>query len=113
MSTLASSTSNFRCESIQLGSPEAAESVEPDVRFVQRRSVDGVDPPRPIDPHRRKPAIAKHFQLLRDGGLGEAELLLDGGRNVSRRVLSMGQQLQNASANRIGQHAERVHQPPV
>ena len=49
--------------------PEPAEGVEPVVQLVERRRVDGVEPPRPVRADRREAAVAEDLEVLRDGRL--------------------------------------------
>ncbi len=57
--------------------PEAAERVEPCVDVVERRRVDGVEPPGALGPDRREAALAQDLEVLRDGRLRDPELGLD------------------------------------
>jgi hypothetical protein len=47
--------------------------------------------------------------VLRDGRLGDVELVLDDSRDAARSHFAVGEQLQDAASDRIAQDIERVH----
>ena len=89
--------------------PEPAEGVEPVVELVERRRVDGVEPPRPVRADRREAAVAEDLEVLRDGRLRDAELGLDDRGDRPCRQLAIGEQLEDAAADRVSEDVERVH----
>src|SRR5262249_5363646 len=94
----------------ELVRPEAAELIEPGVDLAQRRGFNRISPPRAVAAHAGEARLAQHFQVLRDRGLGDAELALDDGDDVSRAVLACGEQLQDTAPHRIAEDVEGVHQ---
>ena len=56
-----------------------------------------------------KPDLAQHAQVLRHGGLRDAELALDDVADLARALLAVGEQLEDAPADRIPEDVERVH----
>ncbi len=89
--------------------PESTECGKPLVDIPQGPAVDRVQPPLTLGPHRGEAVIPQHFQVLRHRRLADRELILDGGTDDAGRQLSVGEQLENAPANRITQDIERVH----
>ena len=89
--------------------PEPAEGVEPVVELVERRRVDGVEPPRAVRPDRREAAVAQDLEVLRDGRLRDAELGLDDRGDRPRGQLAVGEQLEDPAADRVAEDVERVH----
>jgi hypothetical protein len=51
--------------------------------------------------------------VLADRRLGDAELRLDDGPQLSRALLARGEQLQDPPADRVAEDVERVHWPIV
>src|SRR3954462_13388805 len=47
--------------------------------------------------------------MLRDGRLGDPELVPDHGTDLARRLLTGGEQLQYPAPDRIPEYVERVH----
>lgn len=68
---------DFGRQSVEVVGPEAAKAVEPRVDFAQGCGLDGIDPPRSLGARDGEAAVAQDFQMLRDGGLGDAEFFLD------------------------------------
>src|SRR5688500_3388882 len=93
--------------------PEVSESVQPRIDLRQWVGLDGVDAPCPVSAHGREPAFAKHFQLLRDRRLRDRELPGDHLYDFARRVLTLGEQLEDSTTHRIAEDFEGMHQPPV
>jgi len=89
--------------------PEPAEPVQPCVNLAQRRGLDCVEPVGALGPDRREPAVAQHAQMLGDGGLGDSELGPDDIRDRPGGLLTVGQQLQNATTNGVAEDVECVH----
>ena len=48
--------------------------------------------------------------MLRDGGLGDAELALDDGDDIARTVFPFREQFQDATPDGIAEYIEGVHQ---
>jgi hypothetical protein len=57
--------------------------------------------------------LAQHLEVLRDRGLGDAELGPHHGGHRARGLLAGGEQLQDASADRVAEHVESVHAPNI
>ncbi len=93
----------------QLRRPEVAESIEPEMHAAHGLGAHGVDATRGIDAHSGETAFPKHLQMLRHGRLSHTELRLDDMRHVARGALAIGEQLQEASANRVSENLECVH----
>ena len=89
--------------------PEAAEGGEPRVGFRERRRVDRVEAAGAVGSHGREARLAEHAEVLGDGGLRDAELLMHDATEVARRGLALGEQLEEPSADRISEDVERVH----
>ncbi len=66
--------SDLGCECFEPRSPEAPESIQPGVHLGQGARVERVQAARALGEHRREAAVAQHLELLRDRGLGDAEL---------------------------------------
>jgi hypothetical protein len=63
--------------------------------------------------HGREPVVAQDLELVRDRGLGGAELAGDDVYDLTRGVLAIGEELEDATPHRIPEDIERVHQSPV
>lgn len=111
--TLFLAARHFGGERIEPRLPEATELTEPGIDLRQGARVDGIQASRALGAHAREAVVAQHFELLRHRGLGDAELLRDHLHDLARGVLAEGQELQDATPNRITQDVEGVHQPPV
>src|SRR5262249_61963466 len=72
-------------------------------------AVDGVEASGALGADGREAAVAEHLQVLRDRGLGDAELGPHDRGDRARGQLTLGEQLQDATANRIAEDVERVH----
>ena len=96
-------------ERVELRRPERAEGVEPGVDVAERPGVDGVEAARALGPHRREPGLAQDAEVLGDRGLGDAEFGPDDLRDRPGRALALGQQLEDAPADRVAEDVERVH----
>ena len=96
-------------ECVEVLIPSAAKPLEPPVDVLQRRGLDCVEPSgaRGADP--REPVLPQHAQMLRDPGLGKAELPLHDGRDLPGRQLSVGEQFKDPPPDGIAQDFERVH----
>ena len=93
---LALAPRDLRGKGLEARFPKYPESVEPVVDLPQRGRVERVDTARSINPHGREPVVAEHPQVLRHGGLGDAELTLHRYDDIARGMFPGGQQLQNA-----------------
>lgn len=89
--------------------PEPAELGHPRVDLLQRRGVDGIQPPGALSPHSGEPAVAEHLEVLRDGGVRDAELRGDGRRQLARGALTVREQLEQPAADRVAEDVEGVH----
>jgi hypothetical protein len=87
--------------------------VQPHIDLPQRLGIHRVEPTSPHSPNRGEPVLPQHPQVLGDSGLGDPELLLDNGDDGTGRLLAGGEQLQDATANRIAKNVERMHSPTV
>src|SRR3954452_14145132 len=96
-------------ERIQVRLPEAAEALQPRVDVTERHRVHRVQPARAVGAHLREPTLAQYAKVLRHGRLADAELVPDGRRAAARRPLAVGQQLEDAAADRLAQDVERMH----
>ena len=96
-------------ERVQVRGPVRAKAVEPGVDVAQRLRLDRVEPPGALGAHRREAGLAQHPQVLRDRRLGDPELVPDDLGDRARRVLAGGEQLEDASADRVAEDVERVH----
>src|SRR5579859_1349754 len=94
---------------VQVRGPEAPEAAEPRVDLLQRPGVHRVQPPGPAGPHGGQPAVPEHPEVLRDGRLGDPELLLDDRADRAGGQLALGQQLEDPPPHRIAEYVERVH----
>src|SRR5688572_19696363 len=61
-------------EGVELVVPEPAEAGEPGVDGLEGGGVDGVEAARAVDADAGEAAVAQDAEVLRDGGLGDAEL---------------------------------------
>src|SRR5689334_14918694 len=89
--------------------PEPPEPVEPGVGLAQRGVVDRVEPTGAVRPYGREAVVAQHPQVLRDGRLGDSELGPDDLGDRARGLLTVGEQFQDAAADRVAEHVERMH----
>jgi len=96
-------------EGFQLVLPERAEPGEPGIDLPQRRRLDRIEPARPVDAHGRKAAVPQHLQVLRDGGLRDAELRLDHLDDGAGRMLAGSEQLKDTAPHRVAENIECVH----
>lgn len=96
-------------ERAQLRLPEGTKAVEPRVYGLQWLDVDRIDATWSVDAHAGETGVSQNPEMLRDGGLGDAELFLDDLDDVARTMLAFGEQLQNAASNRIAENIESVH----
>ena len=85
------------------------ERVEPRVDLVQGRRVDRIEAPGAYGPDGREAALPQHLEMLRDGRLRDAELVLDGGRDRAGCLLPLPEQLEDPPSNRVTEDVERVH----
>src|SRR5262245_57131981 len=89
--------------------PDAPEAAEPLVDLPQGRRLHGVEPARALWPDLGEATVTQHAQVLRYGGLRDAEFLLDHGRDGARAQLAAGEELDDAPSHRIAQDIERMH----
>ena len=94
---------------VEVRLPEAAERVEPRVGGRERIRVDRVEPTRAVGAHGGEARLAQHAEVLRDRGLRDAELALDDFADLARAALAVGEQLEDAPADRVSEDVERVH----
>jgi hypothetical protein len=91
--------------------PEPSIGLQPAVHFLQRRGVDRVEPAGAGRPDAGESVVAKHPEMLGYRGLGDPELALDDVADLTGRLLVLGDQLDDASADRITEYVESVHVP--
>lgn len=89
--------------------PEVPILLQPPINLLQRRSIDGIEPPGSLGSYGGKAVVPQHLQMLGDCRLGDAELALDHQADGARGLLSVGQQLQDPAAHRVPKDVERVH----
>ena len=68
-----------------------------------------VEAARAVGPDARHAVLAQHSEVLRDSGLGDTELTLDHCADSSRRLLTISEQLDDASTHRVSEDLKRVH----
>src|SRR3954454_16540557 len=100
-------------ERIQPLLPEPVERLEPGIDRLERLRGDGVEATRAVRTNDREAAVAEHAEVLRDGGLRDAELLLDDRADRTRRQLALREQLEDASPDGVAEDVERVHGPTI
>src|SRR5262245_53103672 len=98
---------------IQLRLPQAPELTDPRIHRLEPRSIHRIEMPLCLRPDPPKAALAQHLEVLRHCRLRDPELGPDRLDHLSRRHFPMTEQLENATAHRIGQDFEDVHQLPV
>nr|WP_255654550.1 hypothetical protein [Cohnella sp. REN36] len=87
--------------------------MEPIVDFLQRLGVQRVDAALLIDLYAGEPVVPQNPKMLRNGGLCNAELVLDDLDNIAGTSLALREQHQDASPYRIAENVEGVHSLPV
>ena len=105
----ATASGEFRAQRVKSLIPEGPERLQPSIELLQGSGVDGVQSSRALRAHVREAALAQNPEVLRDGGLADAELLPDDNRNITRRELLIEEQLQYPLPDRIAENVERVH----
>ena len=100
---------DFGCECIEVWRPEPAEPGEPIVDIAQCLPVDGIQPPLAVRAYRGEPVVPQHFQVLRHRRLADVELGLDGRADSTRRQFAVGEQFEDAPADRVAQDVKCVH----
>jgi hypothetical protein len=108
---LAFAAGDFGRESFEMAGPEVAEAGEPLVDLAQGLGLDGVDAARAVDARRGEAIVAQHFQMLRNGSLGDAVLVLDHLDDRAGGQFAIGEELENAPPHRVAEDVESVHQP--
>ena len=103
------SAGEFRLERVETLHEEGAEVAEPVIELTEWRGIDGIQPPCALRPDSREPALAEDLEVLRHRWLRDAELVLDDGRNRSRRQLAVCEQLEDPPPDWIAENVERVH----
>jgi hypothetical protein len=106
---LAAAAGYLGSERVQVGGPGRAEVVEPGVDVAQRLRVDCVKPTGAFGAHRREPRFTQDAEVLGHRGLGDPELGADDLGDRARRLLTGGEELEDASADGIAEDVERVH----
>ena len=71
--------------------------------------VDRVEPAPAVGPHAREAALAQDAEVTRHRGLRQPELGLDRGAHVTRRPLTLGEELEDAAADRVAEDVEGLH----
>ena len=107
LSTLPLAAFDFDRQGFEIRLPEAAKAREPLVDLRDRRRIDLVDPARSVGVDRREAMVAQHFQMLGDGGLRDPELLPHDRDDLSRGVAILGEDLENAPADRIAEDVDK------
>jgi hypothetical protein len=107
--SLALAASQFGRKRVEALLPEATERVEPGVDLVERRRIDGIQPPGALRPDRRETAVAQDPEVLRDRRLRDPELRLDDRRDRPGRLLASGQQLEDPPSDWVAKDVKGVH----
>jgi uncharacterized protein len=89
--------------------PEPPKDGQPLVGLPQGSRFDGVQPPGPLGADTCEPVVPQHLEVLRDGGLGNAELVLHHGGHLAGGPLTVGEQLEDPPPNRVAENVEGVH----
>jgi hypothetical protein len=89
-----SEVDNRRLEAIELFVPEVALNAEPGLKGLEAVRIDRVDAPLRVDSASDESGVAKHLQVMRDGGSGASEVC----RDLAREELITSQQLDYALA---------------
>lgn len=89
--------------------PEPLERREPGVGLPYAARIDGIQSPSAVRAHRRERLLSQDAQVLRNGRLGDAELILDDRAELAGGSLAVREDLENAPAYRISEDIERVH----
>ena len=74
---------------------------------------DGVQAARALWPNRCEAVVPQHLEVLGYGRLRDAELVLDHRAERAGGVLAAPEQLQDATADRIAEYVERVHDAKI
>jgi hypothetical protein len=109
ISTLSFAARDLGGQRVQPRCPEPAKCAEPFIDVTQRVAVYRIKPPLSIRANRCKPVVSQHFEMLRDSGLADRELVSDDGTDGTRRHLTVGEQFEDSAPHRITEDVERVH----
>jgi hypothetical protein len=90
-------------------SPKTAKLVEPGVHRLERLCIQGIDTARPVDADSGESILAQDAQVLRHTRLGDAELPFNLFGYRAGRLLTCGEDLENAAPNGVAQDVEGVH----
>ena len=97
-------------ECVEVGRPEATEPVEPGVDIAQSGRVNRVEATGAVGAGGGEAGFAQHAQVSGDTRLGDTELALDDGAHGSGGELAMvGEELEDAAADRVAENVEGVH----
>jgi hypothetical protein len=110
---LAPAAAELGAEGVEALVPEAAVALEPAVDLLQGRGVDGVQAPGAVGADGGEAVLAQDAQVLRHARLRDAELGLDDGTDGARGLLAVGEELEDAPADRVAEDVERVHGPII
>ena len=80
---------------------------------MERRRLDGVEPPGAVGPDGREAALPQDLEMLRDGGLRDPELVPDAGADRPVVELALGEELEDPAPDGIAENIERVHEHSV
>jgi len=106
---LAPAAAELGAEGVQALVPEAAVALEPAINLFEGRRVDGVQAPGTFRAHGGEAVLAQDTQMLRHARLGDAELSLHDRRDRTRGLLAIGEELEDAPADRVAEDVERMH----
>jgi len=109
ISTLSFAARDLGGQRVQPRCPEPAKCAEPFVDVTQCVAVYRIKPPLPIGANGSKPVVSQHFEMLRDSGLADRELVLDDRTDGTRRHLTLSELFEDSAPHRITQDVERVH----
>src|SRR4051812_24418096 len=93
--------------------PQPPVAVEPLVDLAERLGVHRVQAAGARGAYGHETGLTEHPQVLRDGRLRDPELLLDDGPQLTRGPLAVGEQFEDAPADRVSEDVERVHGPTL
>src|SRR5258708_39206339 len=85
-------------DAVQVMPPETLELAAPLVERPDRLGVGAIEHLAPVAAHADEADVAQHAEVLRDGGLPDAQ----GGRDVSHRPLPESEIAQDLPAPRLG-----------
>lgn len=106
---LAPPTDQLGGQCIEALGPQLPVAVEPRVDLPQRFGVHGVQPAGALRANGHETVLTQYPQMLGHGRLGDAELGLHHGAELTRGPLAVREQFEDTTADRIPQDVECVH----